>query len=80
VTRPCAKLDIHLNGEALSTVGWTLESGAEQIQGILSAEGWKTKSRLCMETHLLRHFPSTWAKRLAFGRDPHAVQLTFQKQ
>jgi predicted RNA methylase len=80
VTRRYASMDIHLNSEALSTVGWTLESGAEQIQGILSAEGWKTKSRLCMETHLLRHFPSTWAKRLAFGRDPHAVQLTFQKQ
>ena len=80
VTRPSAEMIIHLNGEALSTVGWTLESGAEQIQRILSAEGWKTKSHFCMDTHLLRHFPSTWAKRLAFGRDPRAIQLTFQKQ
>lgn len=80
ITRPCAGMDIHLNGEALATAGWTLESGAEQIKRILNTAGWKTKSRACMDTHLLRSFPTTWAKRLAFGRDPRAIQLTFQKQ
>ena len=80
VTRPCARLDIHLNGEALATANWTLESGAHQIDRLLNVDGWRTKSHSCMDTHLLRSFPTTWAKRLAFGRDPHAVQLTFQKQ
>jgi trans-aconitate methyltransferase len=80
MTRPHATLDIHLNGEALFTVGRTLESGADQIQRILSAEGWKTKSRSWMDTQLLRSFPSTWAKRLAFGRDPRAIQLNVQRE
>ena len=79
ITRPCARMDIHLNVEALATAGWTLESGAEQIRHILNAAGWKTKSRACMDTYLLRSFPTTWAKRLAFGRDPRAVRLSLQR-
>lgn len=80
LTPPGAKLDIHLNGEALSTAGWTLESGAEQIQRTLGAEGWKTKSRSSIDAYLLRSFPTTWAKRLAFGRDPRAFQLNLQRE
>ena len=80
VTRPFARLDIHLNSEALFTAGWTLESGADQIERIMNAEGWSTKSHSLMETHLLRSFPTTWAKRLAFGRDPRAIHLGFQRE
>jgi len=79
VTRPFAGMDIHLNAEALVTAGWTLESGADQIEGIVNAAGWKTKSRSWMDTHLLCSFPTTWAKRLAFGRDPRAIHLNVQK-
>ena len=80
VTRPFARLDIHLNSEALFIAGWTLESGADQIERIMNAEGWSTKSHSLMETHLLRSFPTTWAKRLAFGRDPRAIHLGFQRE
>ena len=79
ITRPCARMDIHLNGEALAAAGWTLESAAEQIQRILNAEGWTTKPASCMDMHVLRSFPTTWAKRLAFGRDPRAVRLSLQR-
>ena len=79
VSRPFAGLDIRLNAEALITAGWTLESGADQIEGIVNAAGWKTKSRSWMDAHLLRSFPTTWAKRLAFGRDPRAIHLNVQK-
>ena len=80
ITRPFASLDIRLNGEALVTAGWTLESGADQIQRVLMqmagarnrAHGW---TRTC-----LRSFPATWAKRLAFGRDPRAIHLGFQRK
>jgi len=78
VTRPFAGLDIRLNAEALITAGWTLESGADQIESIVNAVGWKTKSRSWMDAHLLRSFPTTWAKRLAFGRDPRAIHLSVQ--
>ena len=79
VTRPFAGMDIHLNVEALATAGWTLESGADQIQRILQAEGWSTKSRSWMDACHLRSFPTTWAKHLAFGRDPRAIHLRFQR-
>jgi len=80
VTRPFARMDIHLNAEALVTAGWTLESGADQIERIVNANGWRTKSRSCMDAQLLRSFATTWAKRLAFGRDPRAIQLSVQKE
>ena len=80
VTRPFASIDIHLNAEALLTAGWTLESGADQIERIVNANGWRTKSRSWMDAHLLRSFATTWAKRLAFGRDPRAIQLSVQKE
>lgn len=79
VTRPFAGMDIHLNAGALATAGWTLASGADRIQRVLNAEGWGTKSRSWMDVCLLRSFPTTWAKRLAFGRDPRAIHLRFQR-
>ena len=80
IARPCAAMDICLNAEALATAGCSLESGADQIERIMNAEGWKTKSRSWMDAHLLRSFPTTWAKRLAFGRDPRAIRLSVQRQ
>ena len=75
VTRPYASMDIHLNGEALATAGWMLESGADQIERVLEEVGWRTKSRACMDAQSLRSIPTTWAKRLAFGRDPRAIAM-----
>ncbi|MGZ9222351.1 MAG: class I SAM-dependent methyltransferase [Anaerolineales bacterium] len=80
VTRRFAGLDIHLNAEALVTAGWTLESGAHQIERIMNAEGWGTKSLSWMDANVLRSFPTTWAKRLAFGRDPRAIHLSVQRE
>jgi hypothetical protein len=31
---------------------------------------------MLMEASTLRSFPSTWAKRLAFGRDPRAMMIS----
>ena len=79
VMRPCASMDILLNGEALSTAGWTLEAGANQIERVLSSVGWTRKSHTCLDAHVLRSIPTTWAKRLAFGRDPRAIRLSLQR-
>ena len=75
ITRPYAEMDIHLNAEALRTAGWTLESGADQVERVLNDIGWKTKSRSSLNSQILRSIPTTWAKRLAFGRDPRAIAL-----
>lgn len=80
MARPCADMDIHLNGEALAMLGRKLESGMNQIEQGLSAEGWKTRSCSWMDAHLLRSFPTTWAKRLAFGRDPRAIRLSVRRE
>jgi 16S rRNA (adenine(1408)-N(1))-methyltransferase len=80
ISRPQASMEIYLNGEALGTAGWALEAGTDQIERILNAAGWTTRSRACLDTNALRSFSSTWAKRLAFGRDPRAVHLRFKKE
>ena len=80
IALPCAELDIRLNGEALSTAGWMLESGADQIQDNLNVSGWRTKSRSCMDADTLRAIRTTWAKRLAFGRDPRAIRLSLHRE
>jgi 16S rRNA (adenine(1408)-N(1))-methyltransferase len=80
ITRPGAKMDIHLNAEALYTAGWTLESGADQIENNLNASGWRTKSRSCIDSQVLHSIPTTWAKRLAFGRDSRAIRLCLQRE
>jgi len=79
VARPCASMDILLNADALATAGWSLESGADQIERVLNSVNWRTKSRACIDAQSLRSIPTTWAKRLAFGRDPRAIRLSVQK-
>ncbi|MBE0669620.1 MAG: class I SAM-dependent methyltransferase [Anaerolineales bacterium] len=69
-------VDIRLNGGALAEQGWSLEDGAERIFENLASAGWKIYTPELMDSHALRAFPSTWAKRLAFGRDPRAIQLS----
>jgi 16S rRNA (adenine(1408)-N(1))-methyltransferase len=80
IARSCAELDILLNGEALKTAGFTLDAGADHIERVLNDAGWKIKSRSCMDAQSLRSIPTTWAKRLAFGRDPRAIQLSLQRE
>lgn len=69
-----ATLEVRLNGGALSEAGWSLEDGADRIFRNLEMAGWRIAKPAAMDSHELRHFPSTWAKRLAFGRDPRAIQ------
>jgi len=70
-----ARLEVRLNGGALSEQGWSLEGGSERIFQNLEMAGWHLASPVTMDAHALRHFPSTWAKRLAFGRDPRAIYV-----
>lgn len=79
LTQPSANLDIRLNGGALAEAGWTFEAGAWRIRENLVRAGWGDGKPLTMDSSALRKFPSTWAKRLAFGRDPRAIQLSFER-
>jgi len=75
ISRSAASVDLRLNGGALAEVGTTLEAGAEKIHNNLLQAGWSVKTPAIMNAGTLRSFPSTWAKRLAFGRDPRAVSM-----
>ena len=71
-----ASVDIRLNGGALAGQGWSLEDGAKRIFENLNWAGWNLRKPEILDSQALRAFPSTWAKRLAFGRDPRAIQLS----
>ncbi|NOT03086.1 MAG: hypothetical protein HOP27_00650 [Anaerolineales bacterium] len=76
ISRSATTIEIRLNGGALTEAGWGLEAGAEKIYNNLIQAGWQINVPALMNANALRSFPSTWAKRLAFGRDPRAIQLS----
>jgi len=69
-------MDVHLNGGALNEAGWSLKAGAEQIYNNLTRTGWHVNDPVLMSVDSLRSFPSTWARRLACGRDPRAIKIS----
>lgn len=75
LTRPNAILEVRLNGGALTEAGWSLEDGADRVREVLRVNGFKVQSPMVLVAHDLKAFPTTWAKRLAFGRDPRAIYL-----
>ena len=75
VARPEAQIEIHLNGGALAEAGTSLAAGAEAIYENMNQHGWKLTRPCPMDDHTLRSFPTTWARRLAHGRDPRAMSL-----
>jgi 16S rRNA (adenine(1408)-N(1))-methyltransferase len=73
--QPGAGLDIRLNAGALAEAGWSLAEGAAQAQMALAATGFLMRPPAHVTAAELRAFPTTWARRLAFGRDPRALHL-----
>ena len=75
LARAGAALDVRLNAGALGEAGWTLETGADRVAAALVRAGFAIVAARELPVAALREVPTTWAKRLAFGRDPRAVQL-----
>jgi 16S rRNA (adenine(1408)-N(1))-methyltransferase len=71
-----ASLRIWLNAAGLAEVGLSLEKGSERVGSVLRRAGARVGAPRIMQAENLRGCPTTWAKRLAFGRDPRAVELT----
>ncbi len=70
-----ASIDVHLNGGALAEAGLPLENGADKIYYNLLQAGWRVRTPRCMDADELQVFPTTWARRLAHGRDPRAMKI-----
>ena len=68
-------LEIRLNAGALAEAGWTLEAGRERVAAVLRDAGAQVGATRDLGPADLRRWPTTWAKRLAFGRDPRAVRI-----
>jgi 16S rRNA (adenine(1408)-N(1))-methyltransferase len=71
--RAGARLELLVNGEALATLGSSLADGGAQIQRALNSRGLTVAAPAILERDALRSVPTTWARRLAFGRDPRAL-------
>lgn len=80
VTRPGTRLDVRLNGGALAEAHWSLETGAVQIRRLLIEQGFALQPAEKLTAGDLKAFPTSWAKRLAFGRDPRGIHLTGLRQ
>lgn len=75
VARTGAALEVRLNESALAEAGWSLEEGGKQVQDCLLAAGVAMRAVQWMDAAALRACPSTWARKMAFGRKPAAVLL-----
>ena len=75
VSKPNARIDIHLNGGALVEAGTDLDMGTQRIFDTVNQNGWHLTNPYPMDSQSLRTFPTTWARRLAYGRDPRAMAL-----
>jgi 16S rRNA (adenine(1408)-N(1))-methyltransferase len=75
ITRPGASLETRLNAGALAEAGWSLDEGLAQVRAALSNCGFTAGVHTRLAAGELKAYPTTWAKRLAFGRDPRAVCL-----
>lgn len=73
ITRPGASLEIRLNAGALAEAGRSLDEGLVQVRAAVGGCGFMTAFHSRLAAGELKAFPTTWAKRLAFGRDPRAV-------
>jgi 16S rRNA (adenine(1408)-N(1))-methyltransferase len=76
ISRPGATLEVRLNAGALAEAGYVLESGGARIRQALHEGGFEVAGDLLrLDGWQLRQCPTTWAKRLTYGRDPRALFL-----
>jgi 16S rRNA (adenine(1408)-N(1))-methyltransferase len=75
VMRPGAQIEVRLNRSALEEAGCTLATGGDRVYATLVHAGFRAAPPVRLTADVLRRYPTTWAKRLAFGRAPEAVLI-----
>jgi 16S rRNA (adenine(1408)-N(1))-methyltransferase len=75
VARPGALLELRLNAGALAKAGCDLADGGEYVRQALHVAGFHVRSAIALGPHELRACPTTWARRLACGRDARGLYL-----
>lgn len=80
IARPDAELTIRLNGGALAEAGWALEAGTWRVYDSLQSAGFQARQPQPLGAADLRACPTTWARRLAVGRDPRGWAISARIQ
>lgn len=68
-------VQVRLNAGALGEAGYALGDGMRQVRRLLRAAGFTVAAAETLGPRELRAVPTSWAQRLAFGRDPRALAL-----
>lgn len=76
VAKAGARLELRLNESAIRQAGRTIESACEQVATALERGGFELNSVQKLEVATLRSFPSSWARRLASGREGQVLFLS----
>jgi hypothetical protein len=76
IAREKAHIEIFLNGGAMAEQGVDLAEGATRICHNLLTAGWRCGSPISVSMDALQRYPTTWARRLAHGRDPRSMALS----
>jgi hypothetical protein len=71
--RQGALLEVRLNCGALAEAGWSLQNACSTLRLNLSIAGFRVARPQLLDAGDLRACETTWARRLAFGRDPRAL-------
>ena len=76
LAQPGAAMEIRLNRGALAEAGYAAERGVVRIAQVLREWGYTNQRSATLDADALRRYPTSWAKRLAYGRDPCGWLLT----
>jgi 16S rRNA (adenine(1408)-N(1))-methyltransferase len=76
IAQPGATLAIVLNSSALLRQGLSLEQGGVIVGQAVQMGGFDVKPQVTLDAEALRRYPTTWAKRLGYGRDPQALFIS----
>lgn len=75
LARPGALLNLRLNDSALAQASWGLAAGGDQARQTLRAAGFAVDAPRTLDASALRACPTSWARRLAHGRQGQALYL-----
>ena len=77
---PGFELEIRLNSSAVRHQGHELEESGELVRRALEQGGFATPGLARLPAQALKNFPTTWSKKLGFGRDPSALLIQARLQ
>jgi len=75
VMLPGATLGVLLNAGAFGDSGLAFDDGITRVLGALRRSRFRLLETVSLDASTLRCSPTTWGRRLAFGRDPRAISI-----